>query len=894
MALLERFRPLFYTRNQQQESLLHIACRSKSMLRYYYVTRCPALLTGPDTSGILPLHIASENNDIEFVTWLFKCVLQPESIKDTLSMSYIEHEYNDETCSFRASSLEYIKRFDSPSLAIVQNTKPLSITLSKQTALHNAIKNGHHELLSILLKVVLSMMSETDLCIILSRETFNKGTLVDTAIFSRQPECLRVLLEFLESENLLKRLVADDREHTLVDAVVSGNIEVLKVLLQFGFHKGIEKAISIASASQFNGILRLLMYYYTLLTQMRNTDAFVAAHRDTMSVSKIMWRGLSIEEVQCELLGDGCQAIISSSQPSDVKKKHHDPIRSIAAASLEYFKGIGLAASSKLSSWNIIAEMDLSNNSLKSVPPELFQLPNVRTLSLAQNALKTLPTSNSLSKIIYTSQKLKTLVLDCNMLQTLPEDMILGLVNCLEELSVQSNQLDTLPPGIWIMPNLKRICLSENNLSQLHYFDKWKYFKDAKFSTKVVTHLATGDEKDIKSKGVLKYLQRLRMFCYTLHKVEGEEFDEASFIQGVSLLHQQRLTQDNMGSLFSSKLYKLLYTSSENELVKTNAMKRSVLSSLDLSHNKFSEFPQCIPCLTPHLQSLDMKFNVMKGIHLVRSFPPSIITILLGNNLISTAWQSGKGKAQDELCMDPHMLLLPQSGIQHRCNKHDSMEQLTALYLNNNHLECLFGDHEDSSDMLNQKPKPVGKVFPRLSILSLEHNNLKSLVYIHQLSSLNSLDISSNKYLNTIPHDFGVLSLSLLKLDGLMLDGIPSNLSTPKLLKYLKNLLNKYVHLLFSYLVYITCFSHPLFSSKPYRHMKMVAVGNAGSGKTTLLQQLTKQGRITRRRCHTIGEELSDAPVAADFMEWQYAPRSQKKVTFMTWDFGGQVGSLSV
>ena len=78
-------------------------------------------------------------------------------------------------------------------------------------------------------------------------------------------------------------------------------------------------------------------------------------------------------------------------------------------------------------------------------------------------------------------------------------------------------------------------------------------------------------------------------------------------------------------------------------------------------------------------------------------------------------------------------------------------------------------------------------------------------------------------------------------------------------------------------------------SAKPYPHMKLVAVGNAGSGKTTLLQQLTKQGKKVRRRCHTIGDEMSASTETAGFVEWEYAPRSQKKVTFTTWDFGGQV-----
>ena len=793
VALLEKFRSLFYTRNQKQESLLHLACKSKSILRYYYVIRCPALLTGPDTNGTLPLHLASENNDIEFISWLFKCVLQPENLDDTLSMPYIPQEYNDETCAFHPNSLERVIKLSTPSLAVVESTKLLAVTTSKQTAMHIATENGHHVLLSILLKVLVSLQPEADFSIFLSRETFARGTLVDTAIFKRQPEALRVLLEFLESNNLLMRLVSDEREHTLKDAVVSGNIEVVMVLLQFGFHRGIEKAISVASARQFTGALRLLLYYYTLLTQMKDTDAFEAAHRDSMTASKLMWKGLLLEEIQPEFLQFGFQAIASSSPqqrlPTNKTPQAIGPIRCLAQQCVAYFNGCNPGACTSLSRYHTITDVDLSDNHLSSVPPELFQLSSICRLSLAQNALKALPTSNSLLSNIYTSTKLKTLVLDCNQLQTLPEEMMFGLIDCLEQLSVQSNELNELPPSIWIMPHLKKISLSENRISQLHYFDRNKYLKDTKFSTKVVTNLTTGDEKDVTSKSVLKYLKRLRMFCCTLHKVEGEQFDEGAFIQGVLLLHQQRLTQDNMGSLYTSKLYKLLYASSDNDLLKTTAKKLSTLTALDLSHNKFLKIPQSLPCLAPNLQRLDMRFNSIDGFHLVHSFPPSIITVLLGNNRISTAWQLDKAQ-EDEICMDPHMLLFPQKEIQHQCCRHNALEQLISLHLNNNQLQTLFGDFEDT-DMMEQAPRSVGKVFPRLSILNLEHNNLTSLAHIPQLSSLNSLDISFNSSLDTLPHELGVLSLSVLNLDGLKLRGVPMNLSTPKLLKYLKNLLNE-------------------------------------------------------------------------------------------------------
>ena len=67
-------------------------------------------------------------------------------------------------------------------------------------------------------------------------------------------------------------------------------------------------------------------------------------------------------------------------------------------------------------------------------------------------------------------------------------------------------------------------------------------------------------------------------------------------------------------------------------------------------------------------------------------------------------------------------------------------------------------------------------------------------------------------------------------------------------------------------------------------------VGGANIGKTSLLINLVKRGRMKRftelekgrndRPLSTVGVELGD---------WEYYVGSKPKVTFMTWDFGGQV-----
>ena len=79
-------------------------------------------------------------------------------------------------------------------------------------------------------------------------------------------------------------------------------------------------------------------------------------------------------------------------------------------------------------------------------------------------------------------------------------------------------------------------------------------------------------------------------------------------------------------------------------------------------------------------------------------------------------------------------------------------------------------------------------------------------------------------------------------------------------------------------------------SSQVYRRIKLMVVGEANKGKTSLLLSLTKQGNMTRFK--EVALDRHQQPLATNGVElgdWEYAPRGKEKVTFMTWDFGGQV-----
>ena len=84
----------------------------------------------------------------------------------------------------------------------------------------------------------------------------------------------------------------------------------------------------------------------------------------------------------------------------------------------------------------------------------------------------------------------------------------------------------------------------------------------------------------------------------------------------------------------------------------------------------------------------------------------------------------------------------------------------------------------------------------------------------------------------------------------------------------------------------------PIFPrARPFRSIKLMLVGEANKGKTSLLVQLTKKG--TMKFYREVERGKNDKPlstVGVDLGEYTYSPQANKpRITFMTWDFGGQV-----
>ncbi|MEH2082636.1 MAG: leucine-rich repeat domain-containing protein [Nostoc sp.] len=126
--------------------------------------------------------------------------------------------------------------------------------------------------------------------------------------------------------------------------------------------------------------------------------------------------------------------------------------------------------------------LDLSNNQLSSLPPEISQLSNLRRLDLSNNQLSSLPPeigqlSNLTELYLYNNQlsslppqfsqlsNLTELYLDNNQLSSLPPEI--SQLSSLTWLSLYNNQLSSLPPEISQLSSLTELYLHNNQLSSL-------------------------------------------------------------------------------------------------------------------------------------------------------------------------------------------------------------------------------------------------------------------------------------------------------------------------------------------------------------------------------------------------------------------------------------------
>jgi Leucine-rich repeat (LRR) protein len=699
-----------------------------------------------------------------------------------------------------------------------------SLTSNGDSVFHILARENYVELLTRVLKVAEFVSWRTNLSMLVHRYIPDSLLPIEEAICAKNIECVEIILHFMNISELLPDLLQD--QYLLKNAVLTSDLDIVKVLISYGFHKGLQAAIIQAIKIGNAEILRVLLHYQT---KVMNAVEFSHITDDQVralhhSNGGIKWEGLELESIDLQWLYDCYDAVDSVSKACSLIQillsgdDNHLFFHQLGQDCLSYFsRAITSQSPVKHPSYQLtmITRVNLNKNQLTEIPLELFQLPSLQNLTLSHNRLRSLPSSSDYPTERIYAAPISNLDLDHNELQTLPECLFRDLAHSLTELNVSWNSLSDLPPGLWVVPKLTVLKLAHNNLSQLHYFSDLEYFNDRKLSETVVGSCHV-------SNGVL-VCKDASKFDSTSHELETYMHNLADFRNTVCAVKflSAGMDQNTMSDMMGVHLARIEYfLSSEQQHPRTASTptiqgeclfpvnngeeKESTVSNLmelDLSHNKFCKFPWDLACTAPRLMKLYMQNNKIQDLDIVRSIPLNLESLFLDENTIANI-KSDRHKSLP--CGHPFRLLTVPEIDSHKrycwhC-KHRALERLSVLSLARNQLHD-FPSVQIVSEALQKtdyNSYSYEALYPNLSILSLEHNMLQKFPgSLHHLTKLTSVKLSYNQ-IQELPSEVGLLNsrqLLVLKMDGMNIQNVPPHLlqkPSPKLLlNYLRAIQQK-------------------------------------------------------------------------------------------------------
>ena len=779
-----------YANDREGFNMLHIAVKNMSDMRYCITKRFPELLSTIDIYGCTPLHIACDNNDIDYVKWLFDLVMtemKPNrlvpptppctplkytsvSSPPLLNFPAVEEEAEDSSTTSDASDLvqDTEQELDSldiphdhrkiptslsssevkllvkdledtmPSVPLVpvtykqhvKNMKLYSVNTEGENILHVMVKKNYHQLLEYILKTYPqfgSCPAQRDFWI----RAEKISSPVEEAITMGHAECLNILIEAIIYYVDATQLYND--ETLLPNAVIANHPAVVNVLIKHGIYKGIVKSLCVASSRD---TLPLLLFYSRVVELLRDGEQYLMEN-----ASLLDWRDYLLPRVQplwIKLASDAVDLVqIVFTDFTDLTPEGR--IKQVGPLVLDHYSQ---HIDKPISCLNLqcFTIVQLSENEIETVPAELFSLPRLKELDLSGNQLKQLPAGPSEHDKCYPCSSLRTFTIRHNMLRTLPSWLFL-LPN-LVTLDAYYNKINELPTAVWISSSLRVLNLGKNRLSRLHDlsgtqddYHRLKPSLDVLFSQLKYRESITEDVK---------------------RSSPSPEMDE-----------------ENTGSTMK-------YDEDDDSSVLCN------LKQLDLSYNKFTCMPKDLVCLAPKLEKLFLNCNHITRMDLVRDVPASIVALSMQSCDMKDA--STKRNTVHK-CGDILHLITggePTIGYCEHCN-HDYLANLGSLNLKNNRLSTLHiaGHHSNTYAL-----------FPALSVLDVSNNQLLKVPdHLELLTELSSINLSDNS-ITVMPFSISQLNqLWVINLDNLHLTNVPEAIldshSATELKNYLKNLHQK-------------------------------------------------------------------------------------------------------
>ena len=534
--------------------------------------------------------------------------------------------------------------------------------------------------------------------------------------------------------------------------------------------------------------------------------------------------------------------------------------------------------------------LDLSNQGLTELPPEIWELTNLTALRLRYNQFTTLPPN------ITNLTNLTHLDLGGNQLSTFPPEI--GNLTNLTWLFLKDNRLVTLPPELWHLTNLTRLELGNNqliilppeigelkNLTRLNLEENNLSFLPSEIGNlKCLKLFELGNNKlttiphEI---GELTNLLRLdlRNNQLTMLPFEIRKLTKLTHLdlRGNLLPIPDNILANRREPDKAINYYLRVQSKVEQKTLSPRYVRESKEKTLDLSNRDLAS-------LSPEIWEYDNPIELNLKKNQLSTLPPEI----------------GRLRSLERLTLQNNRLRTLPAEI-------GNLENLLSLRLGGNQLTTLPSEIQNFKNIVS-----LDLEYNELSILPREFRELTTLKRLYlkhnqfsifppeilTLRNLTRLELGYNQF-TTLPHEItDLLHLKQLELQNNQLSTLPSEIRNlpnliflnlrgnplpipPEILELTdqpQKILNYY-------------FQHQQAQKKPLNEAKVVIVGQGAVGKTSLVKRLLED-KFDPYETKTEGININrwnvNVPSTSAFSPELDEGSEPTEVRLNVWDFGGQ------
>ena len=439
---------------------------------------------------------------------------------------------------------------------------------------------------------------------------------------------------------------------------------------------------------------------------------------------------------------------------------------------------------------SFVKSVTLKGNRLKEVPLQLFKLPNVTFIDLSENQLTTLPffkhttgacgwdctklqdiklSYNQLTELplsVWLLPELKSIHAEHNRLKRLarPDIPTIYLKKSLEKVDFSYNDLAEVDPFLVEVTSLTNICLCHNRLSTLP-LKIWDILSlvELRASNNRLTHLtppqeAEDEETDLHEDGTPMKEPETTPAMAGATRITAARAHVCPQMSRYPSLHPQK-------SIDVDQHISMTPVDQADGSIAPVTHDVSKLRKLDLSSNKFKEFPRELPCVAPSLEELNVSSN--PGVtHVEIHFLPASLKKFMARNCRIEQFGNVLNKellmVVKQSCMRKDLRMMV---CQHR--NHDRLVNLSSLILKENHLlhfQVLVhtlpsaGAPNFGAEEKTYVNDPV-LLYPSLEHLDLSCNRLQGKFNpnVAHFGKIKAIQLNSNEHLQVIPYELGNL-----------------------------------------------------------------------------------------------------------------------------------------